>query len=101
MGGVGIILRTSDGGVTWTAQSSGTPNTLYGVFFVDADTGTVVGNGTILRTDDGGTTWRTQPSGGSYVLSAVSFVDADTGTAVGASGIIASGIILRTNTGGQ
>lgn len=40
---------------TWTTQSSGTTNELWAVSFVDANTGTAVGEGgTILRTTDGG-----------------------------------------------
>ena len=55
VGGAGAIIRTTDGGATWTAQSSGVTNTLYGVSFTDANKGTAVGNaGTILRTTDGG-----------------------------------------------
>jgi photosystem II stability/assembly factor-like uncharacterized protein len=60
---VGTILRTTDGGATWTSQASGTNNPLFGVAFTDANTGTAVGDGgTILRTTDGGaqalTGWR-------------------------------------------
>jgi photosystem II stability/assembly factor-like uncharacterized protein len=55
VGEQGTILRTVDGGATWTSQSSGTTNLLLGVSFVDASTGTAVGHlGTILRTDTGG-----------------------------------------------
>ena len=51
----GTILRTTNGGTTWTSQSSGTTNYLYGVSFTDANTGTAVGwNGTIIRTTNGG-----------------------------------------------
>jgi photosystem II stability/assembly factor-like uncharacterized protein len=39
----GTILRTVDGGATWTLQSSGTTNFLWAVSFVDASTGTAVG----------------------------------------------------------
>jgi photosystem II stability/assembly factor-like uncharacterized protein len=46
-----MILRTTDGGVTWIPEFSGTHSDLFGVFFSDPDTGTVVGSeGTILRT---------------------------------------------------
>lgn len=55
VGDFGTIIRTDDGGATWTLQSSGTTNSLLGVSFVDANTGIAVGDsGTILRTDDGG-----------------------------------------------
>jgi photosystem II stability/assembly factor-like uncharacterized protein len=54
VGWEGTILRTTDGGATWTAQESCTTNLLYGVSFTDANTGTAVGQfGTILRTDGG------------------------------------------------
>ena len=55
VGDQGTIVRTADGGTTWTAQQSGTTNQLHGVSFTDANTGTAVGlQGTILRTTDGG-----------------------------------------------
>nr|MCU0294777.1 YCF48-related protein [Candidatus Nanopelagicales bacterium] len=52
VGDGGTILATSDGGATWTAQSSGTTeNVLYGVAFTDASHGWAVGGGgTILAT---------------------------------------------------
>jgi photosystem II stability/assembly factor-like uncharacterized protein len=67
-----IILVTTDGGITWTKQSIGAPNTtLYGVSCISASTCTVTGPG-ILKTTDGGFTWTTQYSGGT--LRAVSCV---------------------------
>jgi photosystem II stability/assembly factor-like uncharacterized protein len=52
--GGGIILRTTDGGVTWAPQSSAS-NILFGVSITDSHTGSAVGDGgTILRTTDGG-----------------------------------------------
>src|SRR5229473_1345081 len=93
----GIIVRSTDGGETWTRQDSGTSNHLNGVSFVNASIGTATGGlGTILRTVDGGETWTTQPSGTSLNLGGVSFVDERTGTVVGARGTI-----LRTIDGGE
>src|SRR5262249_16714511 len=92
----GTILRTTDGGASWTPQFSGTTNILHGVSFVDANTGTAVGeSGSIVRTTDGGATWTPQFSGTTNILYGVSFVDANTGTAVGGNGTI-----LRTTDGG-
>jgi photosystem II stability/assembly factor-like uncharacterized protein len=55
VGDFGTILPTTDGGATWTRQSSGTTNFLSGVSLVNADTETAVGQaGTILRTTTGG-----------------------------------------------
>ena len=60
----GTILRTTDGGGTWVARSSGTTKHLRDVSFADVNNGTAVGNsGTIVRTTDGGATWVEQDSG--------------------------------------
>ena len=61
-------------------------NTLRGASFVDANTGTVVGDyGTIVRTTNGGNSWTVQASGTTQDLWAVSFTDANNGTACGRS----------------
>jgi photosystem II stability/assembly factor-like uncharacterized protein len=55
VGDLGTTVRSTDGGASWTLQSSGTTSWLLGVSFTDAETGTVVGwGGTILRTTTGG-----------------------------------------------
>ncbi|MCB9089898.1 MAG: Ig-like domain-containing protein [Calditrichae bacterium] len=96
VGYLGTILRTSDGGDTWTIQSSGTTENLLGVFFTDTNNGTVVGRfGTILRTTNGGITWVSQSSGVTIHLRDVYFTDAATGWVVG------SGTILHTTNGGD
>jgi len=58
-----FCARTTDGGLHWVRQVSGTQNDLYGVSTVDATNGTVVGaNRTILHTTNGGTAWTLQSS---------------------------------------
>ena len=42
VGDMGTVLKTSDGGMTWTSQPSGTTNHLRGLSFSDADVGTAV-----------------------------------------------------------
>src|SRR5439155_24430182 len=102
VGEVGAILRTTDGGGSWSRQESRTTVNLMGVAFTDANTGTAVGSsifgsdGIILRTTDGGATWVTQESGLANGLNAVSFVDENNGTAVGNGGAV-----LRTTDGGN
>ena len=63
-GSNGAILTTSDGGTTWSKQTSGTTAQLNAVNFLpDGRYGWIAGsNGLILSTDDGGATWvhRTQ-----------------------------------------
>jgi photosystem II stability/assembly factor-like uncharacterized protein len=76
VGDGGTILHTSDGGTTWTAQTSGTTNLLSLVEFTDANTGWAVGvGGTILHTSNGGTTWTAQTSGTTNFLTGVEFLN--------------------------
>ena len=92
----GAILATSNGGATWSKQSSGTFATFWGVAFSDATHGWAVGeDGLILATTDGGATWSTQSSGTSELLYDVAFSDATHGWAVGEGGVI-----LATTDGG-
>ncbi|HTX70183.1 MAG TPA: YCF48-related protein, partial [Thermoleophilia bacterium] len=89
VGSGGVIRHTTDGGTTWTAQTSGTTQNLRDLAFVDASNGWVVGNGgVILHTTNGGTTWTAQTSGTTQTLRDVVFMDANNGWAVGAAGTI-------------
>jgi photosystem II stability/assembly factor-like uncharacterized protein len=88
----GVILKTVNGGNTWTPQTSGTVMDLYDAFFINLSTGWIVGkNGTILRTFDGGVTWLPELSGITTTLMSVFFVAATKGYkgyAVGYDGTI-------------
>jgi photosystem II stability/assembly factor-like uncharacterized protein len=54
----GTILRSTDGGGTWSSQPSATPNYLGGVACLSPSPCLAVGGiGTILRSMDGGSTW--------------------------------------------
>jgi len=58
VGSKSTILRTIDGGETWTAQASGCTAALRRVCCIDALSGTAAGIfGTILHTTIGGVTW--------------------------------------------
>jgi photosystem II stability/assembly factor-like uncharacterized protein len=106
VGDSGTIVRSNDGGETWTQQCSGTTDNLAGVSFVDAQTGWAVGGyaefitgritQAIVHTTDGGQTWARRDSPTDNVFHAVSFVDTNTGIAVGDYGTI-----MRTDTGGE
>jgi photosystem II stability/assembly factor-like uncharacterized protein len=112
IGDFGAIVHTEDGGATWqevllpedfklpdSALDSGVlPNDalLYGLSFVDENTGWISGEfGTILRTDDGGRTWKQQQSGVETTLFGIDFSGPSTGVAVGIDSVI-----LRTDDGG-
>ncbi|MDQ2999829.1 MAG: YCF48-related protein [Fibrobacterota bacterium] len=94
---IGLILKTTDGGVTWNSQPSGTENSLNSVCFGNKDTGWVVGDsGMILHTVNGGLDWKNQFSGTDKNLNSVSFKGTSEGWAVGDSGTI-----LKTTDGGE
>ena len=85
VGDFGTILKTTDGGISWAIQSSGTTNDLFDVDLVDSDNGTAVGrNGTILSTTNGGETWTLKASGTTNWLFGIFFADLNNGIAVGA-----------------
>ncbi len=85
----GKIIKTANGGSTWTTQTSGTTQNLWGVSFADASNGWVVGKGgTVLRTTDGGTTWASETSGTTNDLYDVKALSATTAWAVGATGTV-------------
>jgi len=55
VGEYGIILRTTNGGDSWSSQIIGTTNWLSSVHFVDINTGWAVGDsGSIYHTTNGG-----------------------------------------------
>ena len=96
-GDSGKVLSTTDGGTTWLSVSSG-GSILYGVSFVDANTGWVAGSGLgILASVDAGASFdlQTLPAS-SGVPRAVFFTDSANGWAVGAAGMI-----LHTSSGGD
>ncbi len=95
VGDAGTILKTVDGGETWTIYSSGPNNQLNSIYFTDANTGYVAGINLILKTEDAGTSWTTDSSGTWYNLNSVFFTDSTTGYVVGISGTI-----LKTGNGG-
>ena len=85
----GVIMKSSNGGITWTSQSSGTTNYLYSVKFMDANTGWTVGEGgIILKTTDGGTTWYPLNSTVTSSLLSIYPVDVNIVYTVGTNGII-------------
>ena len=96
--GIGAVVFSSDGGATWTAQTSTNPTEvgLFGVDFVDATHGWAVGwGGVVLATSDG-STWQTQRPFDPEIhqLNDVDFVDSAHGWASG------SGTVLATTDGG-
>lgn len=60
----GRILKTTDGGLTWSIQNSGTVLNLNAVLMLTLDSAYTVGDsGTVLITANGGSTWNSVSSG--------------------------------------
>ena len=75
----GILMKTTDGGVSWDHLNAPSSTTFWYLDFFDADTGMVVGNtSVILKTTDGGTTWSLNTLTPSTTLYKVHYVDAAT-----------------------
>jgi uncharacterized protein (TIGR03437 family) len=78
----GTIIKTTNGGTSWTDQEAGVAETLQGVSFSDSNRGWVVGNnGVILHTTDGGAHWTTQTVATTDDFTNVFFTDANNGWA--------------------
>ena len=100
-GSQGMILKTIDGGQTWTNYSLTSTRHFNSVNFPDANTGYVVGDGgTILKTINAGTTWSALMSGTTSSLVTVFFPDVNNGYALADTVSNPLGIILKTIDGG-
>lgn len=92
----GLILHSTDAGVTWKRLILHESEPFFAIDFADEKHGWIVGrSGLIFATVDGGKTWNQQESGIKEGLYDVDFIDAQRGMAVGNFGTI-----LRTDDGG-
>ena len=102
-GAAGTIMKTTDGGLTWALQHSGTTADLNSLYFTDENTGFVVGcerfyYDYILKTTDGGATWSIEPFESANWLT-IYFKSSDTGYAGGRSGDHGAEILMTTDGG--
>lgn len=86
--GKGGIIRTADGGRTWTSSLGAPDADLSSICFYDQTTGAAAGKDLILTTSDGGATWRRSFDHKGYNLAAVGFSDSKTIIAAGGDGKI-------------
>ncbi|MCX6806514.1 MAG: YCF48-related protein, partial [Candidatus Berkelbacteria bacterium] len=95
------IFKTTNGGTTWTPQTSGIPTALYSISAIDANTAWVAGaGGVILKTINGGTTWTSQESETTYSLFSIAAIDTNNAWAVGGEFYPGTVSILKTIDGG-
>jgi photosystem II stability/assembly factor-like uncharacterized protein len=77
IGEAGLIVETSNGGATWTTQSSGTSRDLHAITTFGLQAALVAGElGGVLETSDGGTTWNGRGSVTKNDFRGVRFIDA-------------------------
>ena len=85
----GVIMKSTDNGLTWNQKTSGVTNILYGVTIVDGNTSFAVGeNGIILKTNDGGNTWNLINTGATETLRDIEVSTAGYIMACGDNGIV-------------
>src|SRR4051812_2605972 len=101
-GGNGTVLRTDDGGTSWSGLPTGTSASLVRLQVIDPDTLVVLGDpGCVLRrSDDGGRTFRKMftvtDRGCPTPVAAFTFVGRQLGYL-----LLKDGSVLRTDDGGQ
>jgi photosystem II stability/assembly factor-like uncharacterized protein len=95
----GTILKTIDGGSTWTIKSSNNTSSsnINTIYFADKNTGFVSRGymAEILKTVDGGETWQIKKGSFDEIYS-FSFIDAQNGFCAGEDGVI-----FKTTNGGS
>ncbi len=95
VGNSGVIRKTTDAGLTWTASTSGTTYDLTGIAFLSGSTYIAVGKGgTVIKTTNSGGSWSPVNSGTSNDLTGI-FVNGLNVYATGTNGIV----LISTNSG--
>jgi len=91
------ILKTTNGGTSWTEQSCPVHEELISLDFVSETEGWIVGyNGTLLHTTNGGSTWTEEDPNTSAHLQGIFFLNQSTGWLFGNSSVI-----RKTTNGGS
>lgn len=91
----GILLKTNDGGDSWT-NISPTDEDIADIVFTDANTGFMVAGDLVFKTTNRGNTWNSTATGVGDNLSGICFPDAQTGYAC-----TDGGDIIKTTDGGS
>jgi photosystem II stability/assembly factor-like uncharacterized protein len=97
-GSLGKVMKTTNAGVNWNELVVGSSFFSFeDVYFVDQNTGYLVGSGKIVKTTNQGTDWIIQTNELTPYLYSVFFTNANTGYVAGENG----GIWKTTTGGGQ
>ena len=98
----GIIIKSEDGGDTWSEIYGGVGATgIEAIFFTSIDTGYIAGwDGYIAKTTDGGENWNTISTGGDdWFFMDIEFYDGENGVALANLNSGASGVYVTSNAG--
>ena len=95
VGAQGMIIGSTDGGVSWRYQSPAPDKDLFDLSLVGTSAWAVGQGGVVFFSEDRGGSWRQLPSGMTTNLNGVHFLDSGNGWVVGDGGLIA-----RTTNGG-
>ncbi len=92
-----VVLHSSDGGLSWKRKLVFPNEHLFGIYFLNARTGWVVGyNGLALRSLNGGKSWIKRPVPTQSTLIKTQFISPKDGWILGMEGEL-----LRTTDGGE
>jgi photosystem II stability/assembly factor-like uncharacterized protein len=104
VGSAGTVLRTVDGGITWSVESSGVDTDLRAVWITSGGTAVAVGmSATVIHSTNGGMTWSPADIPAfldTEHMNGVSMWDDQRGVAVGYGELGGDGTILVTDDGG-
>ena|GEM_PF-4871529 len=95
--GADSVLKTTDGGLTWTTLAFSAGKTIKAIYFLDENHGWIAGDSMMLyKTDDGGGHWHQHDPGVMSYFRGIYFLNSSTGFLVGTQGAM-----LRTEDGGM
>lgn len=101
-----IFFNSNHAAADWNLLDSDVADNLYGVHFLNAETGWAVGWGdsdgaVVLSTTDGGDTWDSDVPVTNTLLFSITFIDSQRGYAAGYDGANSSAMLLETSDGGE
>jgi photosystem II stability/assembly factor-like uncharacterized protein len=89
VGDKGTILKTSDGGNSWSNISDSIYSNLNSLYFIDSDFGYAVGDsGLVIRTTNSGTDWEVVQFDSVIDFNSIHFTNSFTGYIVGEKGTV-------------
>lgn len=106
VGDGGVVVKSTDGGSTWSAVQSGFQGNIWYTRFVNANEGIIAGdNGAAMKTTDGGATWsalNTDLRAGALpsFLFSVQYLSPQTIFMAGGDGEAGGAVVLRSSDGG-